>query len=233
MLRLLSHVVAIGAGLIAVRFVWIWLSLRVTLFRNKRPQRRGVIARISLLMSLAGVRGAVTLAGILTLPASIQTQESFPVRDVAIFLAVGGILLSLVIASIALPIMARRVKFDPDPFGSISRQVAHARIAAAEAALRKITEMRQTPELRDYSDEADRLAESYRRRIEYGQETADPGQSAKALQAERKLRLEALRAERQELDRLLHERHLTDPVHRQLVRKIDLLEAGIACNPVE
>jgi CPA1 family monovalent cation:H+ antiporter len=233
MLRLLGYVTAIAAGLIAVRFIWIWLSLRFTLFRTRRPQRRGVIARVSLLMSLAGVRGAVTLAAVLTLPTSIQTQGAFPSRDVAIFLAVGGILLSLVIASIALPIMARRVKFDPDPFGSSSRQAAHARVAAAEAALRRIAELRQAPELQDYSDEADRLSESYRRRIEYGQETADPDQSAKALQAERKLRLEALRAEREELDRLLHDRHLTDPLHRQLVRQIDLLEAGIARNPDE
>ena len=39
-------------------------------------------------MSVAGVRGAITLAGVLTLPLVLNDGTPFPARDLAIFLAV-------------------------------------------------------------------------------------------------------------------------------------------------
>jgi len=46
--------------------------------------------------SLAGVRGAITLAGILTLPIVLHDGSPFPARELAIFLAMGIIIVSLV-----------------------------------------------------------------------------------------------------------------------------------------
>ena len=53
--------------------------------------------------SLAGVRGAITLAGVMTLPLLLPDGTPFPARDLAVFLATAVILLSLVVASIGLP----------------------------------------------------------------------------------------------------------------------------------
>ena len=40
--------------------------------------------------AVAGVRGAVTLAGVLSLPLAMPDGAAFPARDLVIFLATGG-----------------------------------------------------------------------------------------------------------------------------------------------
>src|SRR3546814_15650463 len=91
-------------------------------------------------MSFAGVRGAITLAGVLTLPLALDDGTPFPARDLAIFLAAGVIIVSLILATIALPLLLRGLVMPPDP----SRQAEEdaARVATAEAAIRAI-EQRQ------------------------------------------------------------------------------------------
>jgi CPA1 family monovalent cation:H+ antiporter len=73
---LIVYVIAINLGLAALRFLWVWLSFRLTLFRagseTQTPNWRIVAA-----MSFAGVRGAITLAGIMTLPLAMSDGTAF------------------------------------------------------------------------------------------------------------------------------------------------------------
>src|SRR3546814_8269405 len=58
------YVIAIVAGLAALRFIWVWVSLRFTILR-KRDKDSGLQSpdwRLVAAMSFAGVRGAITLA---------------------------------------------------------------------------------------------------------------------------------------------------------------------------
>ena len=64
-------------------------------------------------MSLAGVRGAITLAGILTLPLALDDGTPFPARDLAIFLAAGVIVVTLLAATFALPPILRGLELPP------------------------------------------------------------------------------------------------------------------------
>ena len=100
------YVLAISLALGAMRFLWVWASLRLTIYRAKRrgEPRPRVSLRLVAATSLAGVRGAVTLAGVLTLPLALSDGTPFPARDLAIFLAAGVILVSLLVASV---VMAR------------------------------------------------------------------------------------------------------------------------------
>ena len=59
--------------------------------------------RLVVAASLAGVRGAITLAGVLTLPLLLPDGTPFPARELAVFLATAVILVSMVVASIGLP----------------------------------------------------------------------------------------------------------------------------------
>jgi CPA1 family monovalent cation:H+ antiporter len=74
------YVLMINVGLAALRFAWVWTSLRWTLFRaarrGERPLKTGW--RLVMAMSLAGVRGAITLAGVLTLPFTLNDGAAFP-----------------------------------------------------------------------------------------------------------------------------------------------------------
>jgi CPA1 family monovalent cation:H+ antiporter len=91
---------------------------------------------VSIATSLAGVRGGITLAGVLTLPLILPDRSPFPARDLAIFLAAGAILTSLVAATVALPPLLRGMQIPSEP--ALDEQEDSARNAAAEAAIKAI-----------------------------------------------------------------------------------------------
>ncbi|TPV76652.1 Na+/H+ antiporter, partial [Klebsiella pneumoniae] len=105
---LLLYAVAITLALGLMRFAWVWLSMKLTIFRRKRRGKAITVRpRFSILavMALAGVKGSVTLAGILTLPVVLADGSPFPGRELLIFLSMAVILMSLVVAAIGLPFM--------------------------------------------------------------------------------------------------------------------------------
>lgn len=225
------YVVAINVGLAALRFAWVWLSFRLTLVL--RPEERGAPGwRIVGAMSFAGVRGAITLAGVLTLPLVMGDGSTFPARDLAIFLAMGVIIMSLVVASIGLPLLLRNLDMPPEP-GQIAA-VEAARIAAAEAAIAEIerTQHRLSDGRKDadtYVTVASRLMDVYRERIERHSSGSEQGSLIRRDDAiERELRLAALRAERGEIFKRVRRRELGSEAARKLVRELDLAEARYA-----
>jgi len=111
------YVLATTIALAALRFAWVWASLRFTLFRTaKRGEHRRLPSwRLVAAASLAGVRGAITLAGVLTLPLTLTDGTSLPGRDLAIFVAAGVIIVSLVAASVGLPYLLIGLKLPPEP----------------------------------------------------------------------------------------------------------------------
>ncbi|MFC5389109.1 Na+/H+ antiporter [Brevundimonas bullata] len=224
------YVFAIVAALATLRFVWVWTSLKLTLYRRRgrsAPPRVGL--RLVAVMSLAGVRGAITLAGILTLPFVLSDGTPMPARNLAIFLAAGVIIVSLVLATIALPRLLKNVELPPEP--SHLEEEDRSRVAAATAAMRAIedrqhfmAEGKSDPDL--YAETAARLMEVYRRRIESRShsEGDDLARAQRGDEIERQLRLAGLAAERDELVRLGRQRLVDEETARRLIREIDLQE---------
>ena len=130
-------VVAIFAALILLRFVWvqsIWRAIGVV--RRWRGKPELVLlptARSCWLLTLGGVRGAVTLAGVMSIPLLMGAGKAFPERDLLIFIAAGVILLSLICAVITLPILLRGVTRSPDD--RLRQEVQEAWRRTAEAAI--------------------------------------------------------------------------------------------------
>ena len=230
---LLIYVVAINCALAALRFLWVWTSLRFTLFRAALKGQNPVVPswRLIAATSLAGVRGTITLAGVLTLPLTLYDGSAFPARDLAIFLAAGVIIVSLIAASLSLPYLLQGLKLPPEP--SQQEEEDRARVAAAEAAIQAIEqaqhdmgEGRGDTDL--YADAGARIMELYRQRIDGRSKTGEERALARRMdEIERKLRLAGLRAERTELYRIARSRKLSDETARRLVREIDLLEARL------
>ncbi|MFZ4164206.1 Na+/H+ antiporter [Brevundimonas sp. NPDC058933] len=224
------YVVAIVAALATLRFVWVWTSLKLTLFRKRgknAPPKVGL--RLVAVMSLAGVRGAITLAGILTLPFVLGDGTPMPARNLAIFLAAGVIIVSLVLATVALPRLLKGIELPPEP--SHLEEEDRSRVAAASAAMRAIedrqhamAEGRNNPDL--YAETAARLMEVYRQRIEARThvEGDDVTLARQADEIERHLRLAGLGAERAELVRLGRMRLVDEETARKLIREVDLQE---------
>src|SRR3546814_9503570 len=67
------YVIALVAGLAALRFIWVWVSLRLTILRKRGRESalQSPDCRLVAALSFAGVRGAITLAGVLTLPLAL------------------------------------------------------------------------------------------------------------------------------------------------------------------
>ncbi|WP_430250358.1 Na+/H+ antiporter [Neorhizobium sp. DAR64860/K0K1] len=228
---LIAYVGVITTALAALRFAWVWVSLRFTLYRAARRGEaiRKPHWRLLAAMSLAGVRGAITLAGILTLPLAMNDGTSFPARDLVIFLAAGVIILSLTAASIGLPYLLQNLELPPEDDHLQEEDIA--RIAAAEAAIRMIeklqhamSEGRTDADL--YGEVGTRLMELYRQRIEGRSKLGDEAELLRKMEeVDKRFRLAALRAERDELFRLGRRRKISEEIARKLVREIDLAEA--------
>lgn len=228
---LLGYVVAITLALVVLRFLWVWISMTLTVFRGRRKgqDRNMPRTRMMAVMATAGVRGSITLAGILTLPLFMPDGSNFPARDVAIFLAMGVILLSLIIASVGLPLLTRGLVIDLPHTDSESS----ARVAVTEAALHRIKEIISHPvedptDMALRAEAANHLLDIYSRRLDYGDNDKDGSADMwKLAEVERQLRREALRAERDELYLLRKTKNINDEVHRKLLREIDLKEESL------
>jgi len=246
---LLGYVLAISAALIGLRAIWLALAVRRSMQAVRRSmqaaRRRGTLLeppslRLMGATSLAGIRGAITLAGALSIPLLLPDGSAFPGRELLVFLATGVILVTLVAGSIGLPLLLSGLQQPAEP--PHAREERLARIAACEAAitsLKKAGGADPTPPDAEWlarRDEAVGLvARDYRRRID-SLDDGDDGTDARGEEhaarrrahvMELELRLAGLRAERAELYRLRRGHRINDDSLRALVQEVDLSEISL------
>ncbi|GAA3611702.1 cation:proton antiporter [Secundilactobacillus similis] len=92
---------AFGAWVILLVIRVIWIYVYQVVIKTEHAS-----FRVALLAGLSGVRGAVTMAGVLSLPLVTASGQAFPQRSLALFVAAGVIIISLVAAVITLPLVA-------------------------------------------------------------------------------------------------------------------------------
>ncbi len=230
---LLVYALAINLGLAVLRFSWVWASLWLPqLWARRRGKSMDKPKwRLVLATTLAGVRGAITLAGVLTLPLLMPDATAFPARDLAVFLAASVILTTLFLASIALPKLLKGLHFPAEPVlqreEDRARQAATTKaIAAIEKAQRNLAEDATAADIAISTEAAAHLTAYYLRRLS-GNINSDreASQLRKADQAVSTLHLAALEAERAEIFNLARHFRISDETSRKLVRELDLMEA--------
>ena len=226
-------VVAIFLVLLLLRFVWvqsIWrLSVLLRRLRGKGEVTQVPTARSCWLLTVGGVRGAVTLAGVLSVPL-LMGGDAFPERDLLIFIAAGVILLSLIAACIALPLLLRGIEKSPDD--KRRNEVRDAWRKTAEAAIHALEVEEAKP-----ADAAEaalavelkaRIMSEYRHQLEVFNDSAEAQALAFQMDLlERRLRLKALRAQRLELYKLSRHHQIGDDVLREVLGELDLSEANL------
>ncbi|QZD72350.1 Na+/H+ antiporter [Pseudomonas sp. 3-2] len=226
-------VVAIFLALVLLRFIWvqsIWrLSVLLRRLRGKGDLTQVPTARSCWLLTVGGVRGAVTLAGVMSVP-MLMGSEVFPERDLLIFIAAGVILLSLVTACIALPLLLRGIEKSPDD--KRRQEVRDAWRKTAEAAIHALETEEVNPQ--DAAQAAlaaelkARIMSEYRHQLEVFNESAEAQALAFQMDLlERRLRLKALRAQRLELYSLSRQHQIGDDVLREVLGELDLSEANL------
>jgi len=135
--RTIGIVLLVYALLLAIRFLWLVASSRF----SGDPSGQKPSGRALVITTLSGVRGAVTLAGAFTIPLVLGNGAAFPERDLMIFLAAGVILVSLVVASIALPLLSESAEKEDGAGMRHAELVAQMEaIKSANQALRLATD---------------------------------------------------------------------------------------------
>jgi len=226
---LFASVVLIYMALMIVRFGWLWtmrLISRTAL--KKRPMEFSTYSTRELLIaSFAGVRGAITLAGVLSIPLLLSNGNDFPARYELVFLATGVILFSLLVGVVMLPLLLRGVE-GIDKAGH-RRELQMARATMASVAIDSLHKMEERlmvdteenidPEL--LKEVSSRVMGNLRRRVD-GKEDMERALFAENL--ERRFRLSALRSERAELYHLRATQQISNETMQKLLHDLDLLE---------
>ncbi|MBD1550468.1 Na+/H+ antiporter [Pseudomonas typographi] len=240
----LFQVLAIFVVLVLLRFAWVqgsWRVLaRIRRWRGQHAIDRVPTARSAWLLSLGGVRGAVTLAGVMSVPLLLAPGQPFPERDVLLFIAAGVILMSLIAACIALPLLLRGLAQPQDDqhrqeLRDTWKRTAQAAIVALEVAQPEESSAEVGAAQAALATEAKaRVMNEYRHQLDMFEDSVEA--QALAQQAdlfERRLRRLALRAQRLELYAMHRDRKVGDDVLREVLGELDLREASVGKLPQE
>ncbi|WP_326543164.1 Na+/H+ antiporter [Pseudorhodoferax sp.] len=239
-----GEALAITLALLALRWIWLTLGVRGSLWR---AHERGTMAEppsplLTLATTLAGIRGAVTLAGALSVPLLLPGGADFPARDHLVFLATATILLTLVIGSVGLPLVLRRLPPAGEP--AALQEERNARLVACQAAIAHMAQQAPAatdPErLAQIQEAVGRLTQDYRKRIDLLEDPALPStpeaqaESPEAVRQRRQryllemeLRLKMLHVERDALYAERHAHRINDESLRSLVGELDLAEVSL------
>ncbi|WP_175137597.1 Na+/H+ antiporter [Achromobacter animicus] len=224
---------AVCLGLVLCRLLWVTVSLKLSAMaaRRRGAEPPEVGARVILAVSVAGVRGAVTLAGVMTLPFALDSGAPFPARDLAVSLAAMVIVFSLLLASVALPPLMRGLHFAPN--SRTEREASLAQDAMLRAALdsvaagarRRGVENPENAAL--YLEVAENLSGALRRQSGEAADVGDTERLGRQIAIERELRLEAIAASREAVFHLARTHRISDSLAREQGRLLDLHEAHL------
>jgi len=226
---LAGYALAICAVVIGVRPIWVfpgaylprWFSRRIR-ERETDPGWRNVS-----IAAWSGMRGVVSLAAGMALPAATNRGDPFPGRDLLVFLTFAVILATLVGQGLTLAPLIKWLGVRPDRHEE--REEIKARIALAEAAQLRIAQLAGEARLPESAINALRV--KYENRIAHltDEQAHVLGWSHRReeLVAGRRLRREALAAERRKLLELRHRGEVADELLHKLQHELDLDEARI------
>jgi Na+/H+ antiporter len=216
--KVISYILFITAALFLLRFIWIYLSWWGGWKLEKQIVVKPALRPMGI-TTISGVRGAVTLAGAFSIPFVLADGSPFPGRSLIIFIAAGVILMTLVTASIFLPIMAK----------SDQGKAANSRWKMEMEALIQ-TQLAAIRAIREVMNEENREAtmavmSSYNRNIEQLKNKASEVDTLSVKKAETEIRMNALEVESQYIASLIKEKRIdreTAYLAQEYIRRMEI-----------
>jgi Na+/H+ antiporter len=216
--ELITVAAAVAAVVIVCRLVWVHLmtgAIRALDRRASQLARRGTW-RARTVTGWAGMRGAVSLAAALALPAD------FPARDQLLFITFAVILATLVLQGLTLPAVIRWSGVHDD--GAEEREDLLARRRATEAALARIDELEAQEWTRDDTVERMRAMYAYRARrltARAGESEDGDGFEHRSRKYQKMVR-SVLDAQRRAVVELRNRGEISNDVMHRIERELDL-----------
>jgi monovalent cation/hydrogen antiporter len=218
LLELLGLAAAVAAVVVFGRIAFVLLASLLPGSPRRTFARRDprLAWRLVLVSGWSGLRGAVSLAAALALPAD------FPERNLILFLTLGVILVTLVGQGLTLPFFVRRVGWDGSEIEG--DEGARARAMAYEAGLEEIERAR--PNWPGHQPLFDRLESSLRDRGQH-LATEDPDETAERRQERlehEEIQRGVIGAQRTAVTELRDRGEINDQTLRLIERELDLEE---------
>jgi CPA1 family monovalent cation:H+ antiporter len=217
---LLAGAAAVSVAVILTRIAWVNTTPYLVRALDRRPaqRERRVGWRTRMIIAWSGMRGAVSLAAALALPAD------FPQRDIVLFMTFAVIFTTLVLQGLTLPWLIRRLGVRDD--GAEEREELAGRRAATDVALAAIDDLAGEEWTRD--DTADRMRRAYEYRrsrlaARAGETDDGDGYEHRSRKYQKMIR-RVLDAQRGELVRLRNAGEISNEVMHRLERELDLEE---------
>jgi Na+/H+ antiporter len=227
--RALGMIVVAWLTLLAVRFAFHFLAgalVRLTM-RSAEERARHLDARARVVASVAGLRGAVSLAAALAVPTTVASGADFPERHVVIFVTAGVIVLALVVQGLILPPLVQWARFAVDAEEEDERRLAET--TAIEEALAAVPQV--ADELEVDEDVRERVADELEAqlaelRASLGEADDDQATLSRGDQY-RALRLALLDRKREAVLALRDRGEIDDLVLRRVQSVMDVEEARL------
>ncbi|AZO11623.1 MULTISPECIES: sodium:proton antiporter [unclassified Mesorhizobium] len=201
------------AVVIAARLVWVLgyvaIIRRLARFGGDEQSRDAPTFRGAVLVGWCGMRGLVTLVVAFALPGN------FPGRDPIVLAAFAVVLGTLVLQGMSLKPLLRLLDFERDT--TIDREVAQARVAIMQAALDVL------------SRKTSAAAAVVREQYEAQRRVAENHEDAQAATEYDRLRLYAIKRQRDTLEELRRDGTIGDEAYHRLEEEIDWSE--LAASP--
>lgn len=217
--------------ILAIRTIWSYVYQIFPSKKNKGKKKGAV--RYALLTGLSGVRGAVTMAGILSLPLRMPSGAVFPERDLVLFIASGVVIFSLLAAVITLPLVAPNagpivtrgssideVQEDQEEKEELPQYLTdnEAYLIIVQTAISSLNEKR-TPKNQRAAYELMLDYQNLERQI--SMEIRDDDQVEKALRQEAKLRQVAIAGERVAIERLYKNKQISATTYQDALYRVE------------
>jgi monovalent cation/hydrogen antiporter len=228
--EVVGYAVAVCAAVIAVRFLWNFVTPFVIRTLDRRPSQvaRRVDARNRVIGSWAGMRGAVSLAAALALPFETDAGAPLPGRELIQFITFALILVTVVGQGLTLPWLIRRLGVVEDGSEEQGEEL-RARLVIARAALERVAELEAEDWTRDGTVERVRRLYEFRQRrfkVRAGKlEDADGIEEGSLLY--QRMMHDIYAVQRQTLVELRNSRQISSEVMRRVERELDLEESRL------
>ncbi|MCL1798354.1 MAG: sodium:proton antiporter [Eggerthellaceae bacterium] len=208
---LIIDIVVITAMMLLARYLWIIATEAVGM--RRREGRRFAVSdlKAALVTTLAGPKGAFTLALLMTIPLTVTTAEGmipFPQRSLLLFLASGVIILTLLLATFVVPVLAPKRQ----PEGDELKDESTATIEVLRKVIEVLTEQ-QTPETHVATQS---VVRSYNARIARHKSNVDPEEAT----SKKELRVKALGWEEEFIQDLIEKEEVDSVVGYSLINRL-------------
>ena len=216
--ELLGVIVTVCLAVVVTRFAYVWLASKLA--NGPRAQiavfNEELARRLTIVFGWAGLRGAVSLAAALALPAD------FPQRNLLLLLTFSVIVVTLVGQGLTLPYLARWAAWDGVEFDG--DELTRARAAAYQAGLDELARAREV--WSGHLELVDRLEAGLRDRTQH-LATEDENETAERHQERiehEEIQRSVIDAQRAAVIELRDRRLINDRTLRLVERDLDLEE---------